>query len=61
MEEKGGKEGGLGIAKIKSHQGGYCSSRDIQVRVRVPPFFDIERFLVVLSFFWILWGYERYF
>lgn len=54
MEEKGGKEGGLSIAKVKSHQGGYFSSRDKQVRVRVPLFFDLERFLsFCLFFFWI--------
>lgn len=53
MEEKGGKEGGLSIAKVKSHQGGYFSSRDKQVRVRVPLFFDLERFLSFCLFFFL--------
>lgn len=56
MEEKGGKEGGLSIAKVKSHQGGYFSSRDKQVRVRVPLFFDLKRFLSFCPFFFGYYG-----
>lgn len=53
---EGGKGGGAQYRQNKIAQGGYCSSRDKQVRVRVPLFFDLERFLSFCPFFFGYYG-----